>query len=328
MYNPIQIIVALMLLLQPFISYAQFANFSLVNEGIRYYLSENYGPLEIRNHELRSPVGEGGRVIRSAPLYHLDKAVVVVPGKEIAILCKDGKNCVYSTGSQSYESSMNFVSKKKFDTEVFVNRLNLSINEYNREVECGWMYKKQKVDSKAAFEQIVKELKDEREKRNNDTAVAAKPAYTKQEQYVRDLNKKIKEDIDEAGRLMGCVELNSLRIMLKDNRLSFIYRSDTTKYRDSVYVFNLDYAQYDPAYRKLTIHCIETLKNNSKKCNPIIFNMQKNYEDADDFANVINRILDNYRVYIVLRGFDKSQSVQAIAKYDYKVKELFPEYFK
>lgn len=325
--KPIQIITATLLWMIPSFAFSQFANFSLVNEGIRSYLSDNYGPLEISNHKLISPMGEGGRVVRSALLYDLDKAVEVSPGKEIAILCKDGKNCVYSTASQSYVSSISFVAKKKFDTQVFVKRLNLSIADYNREEKCGWMYTKEKADPKAAFDQIVKELKDERENRKNDTTVATKPTYTRQQQYLLDLNKKIKEDMDEVGRLMGCVELSALRIMLNNNMLSIIYRSDTTKIRDSVYVFNLDKAVYDPAYRKLTIPCMEPLPNDSKKCKPITLNLMKNYVDANALANIFNRLLDKYRVYIVLAGFDKTQSIQAIAKYDYKVKELFPEYF-
>lgn len=327
MWKPIQIITAALLWMIPSVAFSQDASFSLVNESIRYYLGEDYGPLEIRNYKLLSPMGERGRVVRSALMYDLGKAIEVVPGKEVAILCKDGKNCVYSPATNSYVSSINFVAKKKFDTQVFVNRLNLSISDYNREEKCGWMYTKEKEDPKAAFEQSLKELKVELDKRKNDTTVAAKPTYTRQQQYLLDLNKKIKEDLDEAGRLMGCVQLSGLSIMLNNNVFSIIYRRDTTNIRDSVYVFNLDKAQYDPAYRKLTIHCVEPLSDDNRKCKPVQLNLMKNYADANALANILNSLLDKYRVYIVLAGFNKTQTVQSIAKYDYKVKELFPEYF-
>jgi hypothetical protein len=101
-----------------------------LNEYLKTFDNGYYGYLEIKDGYLydRFPSGKYTKTLMS----DLSKAEEETYKKKVRILCKNNKDCVFSTYTDSYHKQISFSQTTDFNTSELITLLNNLINTYNK----------------------------------------------------------------------------------------------------------------------------------------------------------------------------------------------------
>jgi hypothetical protein len=101
-----------------------------VNDFLKTFDNGYYGYLEIKDGYLydRFPSGKYSK----SEIKYLGKAYESDPGKKVSINCIDGKDCVFSTYTDSYHESIGFSQTYSFNTSQLINLLDNLITAYKK----------------------------------------------------------------------------------------------------------------------------------------------------------------------------------------------------
>jgi hypothetical protein len=101
-----------------------------INEYLKTFDNGYYGYLEIKDGYLydRFPSGKYSK----SEIKYLGNAVELDDQFKVSIDCIEGKDCVFSTYTDSYHSSISFSQSGYFDKEVLVTLLNNLLSDYKK----------------------------------------------------------------------------------------------------------------------------------------------------------------------------------------------------
>lgn len=112
------------------VSNANYENeLATLNRYLKRFKGGYYGYMEINDGYLYDNYLSGK--YSKMKISDIDKVIEVETNKEVAITCKNGKECVYSTYTDSYHDEMPFSNNgETFNTKELINMLNNVINAY------------------------------------------------------------------------------------------------------------------------------------------------------------------------------------------------------
>ena len=134
-----------------------------VNDFLKTFDNGYYGYLEIKDGYLydRFPSGKYSK----SEIKYLGKAYEEDPGKKVSINCIDGRECVFSTYTDSYHGSIGFSQTYSFNTSELITLLDNLIATYkksagNNKNDVALIEKKTSTSSNSNYQTALKKLND------------------------------------------------------------------------------------------------------------------------------------------------------------------------